>query len=158
MNNHSFPGKGELCQNPECVKWRKINKRNFEKYAQIAEKLFEAYLEQENPYHFFELTKHARKRTVERAINTFQLFGEVVANGYVVGYQPKGKVMIIKGFMKIGKGLYRSLHVPLKIEETDEGLLVRVLTVFDPSYSSHLFDEKLEQRICWCQPHDLDEL
>lgn len=157
MTSHTYsPIKGELCMNSSCVKYRQLNKIRRDKYLERGQSLLETFLDQEDVSTHFNFTSHATKRCVERAINTRRLLEIVVADGFAVDCNTDNESIVVHGCEKIDKGKYRHLHVVLQLDTNGPYIEAKVVTVFDPKASSHLYNDSLDFRVCWCQPHELD--
>ena len=155
MNRFSSPGQGGKCRNPECCKRALLNQERYEALKSEAETLFEKFRSQEHFYANVYFTKHAQVRMVERAVSQTELF-TILELGYVIDYKRDSK-LIIMGWIKLDEKRYRPIHVLLKINKIKDQYYGNIITLWDPRYSSHLYNETLERRICFCQPHDLDE-
>lgn len=152
---NSFPQRRGWCENPKCIYIRERVQKRFQKYEYIGEKLFEDFLAQDNPQDFLDYSNHAERRFINKSINTARLFNEVIENGYVIDFNNDNNVVTVMGYMKIGKGMYRPLHIPMELTRTKKGVFAIIITAYDPKFSSHLYDETLEKRVCFCQPHEL---
>jgi hypothetical protein len=164
MSETYFPIIGGKCSNPECQKKHRALIRNVKKYGKKAEKMLERFFLQENAYELFIPTFHGEKvRYVERALSHRVLF-ELLNDFAEVVECPNQNLAMFKTIKKVvwqKKISYIYYHVLIDFKEVATGdkslLFARVVTAYNVSSSSHLYNDFYEERHCWCRPKVLEE-
>lgn len=92
------------------------------------------------------VTNHGSLRETERCIARRHIL-EVLESGYAIEYQGRCGGMInvlLLGYVKIGKGEYRPLHVAVSIDEGANTVYIK--TAYDPRSRIWQWDEHFEKR------------
>jgi len=152
MGHHTFPLKGGYCR--DCEEKAKSYAKKAEKIAPIGQELLDRFFEQDNAPELLEWGGHASQRSFERSFSE-RTFFEALSEGWAINYNSKEQSVLVMSHIKLGKGVYRPVHIPVIIETRDGITTAFAKTVYDPKASSHLWDERLENRICWCKPYEL---
>ncbi|TDY40581.1 hypothetical protein C7445_1191 [Alicyclobacillus sacchari] len=95
---------------------------------------------------------HVEEREFQRAIPAWQS-SQAFENGDCIHFtciHNHGKTVakwLWLGYAKVAPGVYRPLH--LVIVSNGQNKRLTVATVYDPSQTSHMWDETYTVRLCW---------
>ena len=141
----------ELCQHVECMKKRKQwtqRVKNVEYWEQELRRLHA------NEYRI-KWSAHVEQRESERNVRSWQS-QEIFENGSCISFAIYNDTQfgqtyewIWFWYLKVGRGLYRPIHMVLKMNPGVPVQKIVVSTIYDPSIKPWMWDENYSTRICW---------